>query len=134
VSDYIINNIKKRKLFLTQNHPTSTLILYVVKQILSRLHFDPLQKDNAIHPNEANLPNCWPVSPYERNHYGWDYDYDWKTFYEIKKDGNWQNFYLKLIGEIYFRHSSANAFKTYCNKIFLRLVRELSKTSFYPTM
>ena len=127
VTEYILANISKEKLFLTQNHPSSNLLLHCVNQLLSFLDFSPLSKGAITHLNEAGLPNCWPTSPYDKEYYNFQYSYGWAVFHEIKKDDNWKNYYLKLIGEILFEYSHDTKFRYLLDKLYIRYRRELAK-------
>lgn len=93
ISGFILEHIHKEKLFLTQNHPTSIVFIYLVNQILGTLNFPTIDCDcNDI--NEANLPGYWPTSPYELNYYMFPY--------KEEPDEGWKLFYSFLIAEIYY--------------------------------
>jgi hypothetical protein len=103
VSDFILRNIKNEKLFLTAAHPTSAVFIHCVNQIAGRLGLAPLPDTLPCHPNEANLPDCWPTSPYEKDYYGYTYANDWRSFYEKRVDSNWRRFHIRIIRNIYLR-------------------------------
>jgi hypothetical protein len=125
VADYIINNISKEKLFLTQNHQTSNFYIYCTNQILRHLGFSVMDSSKHFHPNEAGLPDCWPQSPYEAKHYKYGYHYNWKTFHPEKIDSNWHKFHLKLIGKIFLRKQRSLALP-FTRKLYLRYRIQLS--------
>ncbi len=103
VCDFIVNHIKNAKLFLMQCHPTSIIFIHCVNQILERLGFTSLSETLPYHPNEANLPDCWPTSPYEKKFYGYTYQNDWRTFYKNRVDSNWHRFHMRIIRKIYVK-------------------------------
>ncbi len=118
VSDYILDNLSKEKLFLTENHQTSSVYIHCINQILTRLELPPIDASRHLHPNEAALPDCWPTSPYEAKHYHYSYSLDWRMFHPEKIDSNWHRFYLRIIGKIFLKahrrsFASRMAFKSY---------------------
>jgi hypothetical protein len=60
-----------------------------------------LPSDDSVDPNEANLPDCFPESPYEKAYFEQRYISHWKQFHSRKKDSNWHRFHLKLILLVY---------------------------------
>jgi len=120
VADYIESNLGTEKLFLTQNHQTSSVYIYCVNQMLDILCFPRLSLPENLHPNEASLPDCWPQSPYETEFYGQSYRYDWRTFHPDKKDSNWHRFYLNIIGKIYLSYPMPWFRRFFC-QVYLRL-------------
>jgi Polysaccharide biosynthesis enzyme WcbI len=125
VSDYILKNISKEKIFLTENHQTSTFYIYCTNQILKHLGFSAMDSSKHFHPNEAGLPDCWPQSPYEAKYYKYEYPLDWKTFYPEKVDSNWHKFHIKIIGKIYLRKHPSLALSL-TSKLYLRYRVQLS--------
>lgn len=125
VSDYIINNISKEKIFLTQNHQTSSFYIYCANQILRHLGFSTIDSSERFHPNETGLPDCWPQSPYETKHYKYAYNFDWKTFYPEKVDSNWLRFHVKIIGKIFIRKHPSFPLSL-LRKLYLRYRIQLS--------
>ncbi|MEE9910730.1 MAG: hypothetical protein K4571_03300 [Deltaproteobacteria bacterium] len=125
VSDYILKNITKEKIFLTQNHQTSAFYIYCINQILGRLGFSPLDPTGPFHPNETGLPDCWPQSPYETKHYRYAYPFDWKIYYPDKIDSNWHRFYIRIIGKIFLR-KNASRLSSLTTKLYLRCRTQLS--------
>lgn len=93
ISDFILKNIHKEKLFLTQNHPTSIVFSYLVNQILSFLNVPSIPCDYS-NINAANLPGYWPISPYDSNYYNFSY--------QKIPDDSWKFFYSFLIAKIYY--------------------------------
>lgn len=78
VLDYIRQNIKEKKLFITQNHPTSTIFIHCVNQILSLLNideklFDKDYGDNILDIFGKYMPFILPISDNEIRHYGFKY-------------------------------------------------------------
>lgn len=104
IVDFIVDNLKKEKLFLTHNHQTSSVYIHCVNQILHILCLPLLSLPGRIHPNEIAMTDCWPQSPYETDFYGLDYLSDWQECHPERKDSNWHRFYLRLIGKIYFSY------------------------------
>lgn len=119
VSDYILKKINKEKIFLTQNHQTSTFYIYCTNQILTNLGLSAMDPSKCFHPNDAELPDCWPQSPYETKHYKYEYHCDWKTFHPKKVDSNWHRFHIKLIGKIFLRKHRSLSFP-FTRKLYLR--------------
>jgi hypothetical protein len=120
---YILENYKSEKLFLTHNHPSSQLLIHCANQVLSFLHYPLLKKEDHPHPNEAELPGYFPMSPYDKSHY----QLNWRHFYEKRKESSWRRWYLLRIIEVCLnRHSNKN-YKYYYEKIGLKLFRSLAK-------
>jgi len=113
-AEYILQNIGNRRLFLTQNHHTSEIYIHITNQILLKLGHKPLPSQNTYSVNEANLPDCWPQSPYETATLNYNYVTDWKTFHGTRKKSNWLRFNTKIISQIYNRHHSSLWRRTYC--------------------
>lgn len=122
VSDFIVANIRTKKLFLTQNHPTSTVFIHCVNQINDLLGFPKLLESKDTIPNETGLPDCWPTSPYEVAFYGYQYRSEWRHFHKEKMDSNWKRFYVRLIGTIH----DLGGFSTVWNRLYVKV---LSKTT-----
>jgi hypothetical protein len=121
ISDFIACNLRKNKLFLTQNHPTSIVFVYCVNQMLRRLGFSVLPETLSYHVNEASLPDCWPLSPYEKKFYGYQYNDDWQVLHPERKDSNWYKFHLKIIGKIYFKNKILTP-KLVFERFYLRIM------------
>lgn len=109
ISDFITRNIQNEKLFLTQSHPTSAVFIHCVNQILERLGLILLPERLLCHPNEANLPDCWPSSPYEKEFYRYTYQNDWRQYYKKRVDSNWHRFHIRIIRKIYLRNQVSAA-------------------------
>lgn len=124
---YILKNMKSERLFLTLNHPASGLLIHCANQILSLLNYPPLEKSH--HPNEARLPGCLPISPYEKNFYGFNYQDNWRQHFDKRKQGNWKHAYLKCILEIYLNINSFKQknMKFYISKFQGKLIRSICK-------
>jgi hypothetical protein len=113
-TEYILENIESRRLFLTQNHHTSEIYIYITNQILDKLKFNPIPGPNTYTFNEANLPDCWPQSPYETYILNYKYITDWKTFHGTRRKSNWLRFNIKIISQIYNRYYSSLWRRIYC--------------------
>jgi len=120
VADFIERKLSIEKLFLTQNHQTSSVYMHCVNQMLDILHLPRLLLPENLHPNEAALPDCWPQSPYETEFYGQSYRCDWRTFHPDKKDSNWHRFHLNIIGKIYLSYPMSWFLRVFW-KVYLRL-------------
>ena len=85
ISHFIQKNLSQKKLFLSQSHPTSPVFIHCVDQILNRLGYSQLPSTLPFSLNEVNYIQCWPTSPYEIEHYRFEYvdheDPGWKTFF-----------------------------------------------------
>lgn len=73
ISDYIYNNISKKMLFLTQNHPTSDLFIECARRIyevlidrtiIKRKEINIEGKFRSVPINLTNLPGYWPIDHY----------------------------------------------------------------------
>jgi len=127
ISHFIIDNLRTNKLFLTQNHPTSILLLHCVNQILNLLTFYPLKKESSDHPNEASMPGCWPSSPYDQKIYKFSYNYHWSVFHDSRNDDNWRIFYLKLIREILCKEMAGKKWPLILAKMHINIRRGIYK-------
>lgn len=120
VADFIVSRLATERLFLTQNHQTSSLYIHCVNQMLTLLNLPNLTFSDRIHPNEAGLPDCWPQSPYEIKFYRQQYLCEWQKFHSKKQDSNWHRFYLNTIGKIYLSYPMPWFAKIFW-KVYLRL-------------
>ena len=100
VCEYLLDNIKKLKLFTTQNHPTSPVLIYVAKHVLKLLGINTLPQYDYSKNDEASLGDCWPDSPYELKFYDYQYKLKWQELFSKKRDSNWARFGVRLIGDI----------------------------------
>jgi len=95
VSKFIEENIKKHRLFFTQNHPTPRVHVYVVNQILRLLNPNNAPViEVSDYPENSFMdiqPGVWPSTDYERKF--------WKFSYEETHRG--PAFYRKHIRRIY---------------------------------
>ena len=91
VSEFIEKNIRKHKLFLTQNHPTTCVFIHCVNQILSILGYNHKYDEFAYPENICNLPG-------EMSHTSYDIKY-WN--FEYKNNNINNNWYVKHIKNIY---------------------------------
>ena len=74
-SDFILANYRKHKLFLTQNHPSTSVYVHLVNQILIILGYGCII-DNpfGLPENLAGLRGNWPHSTYEVDTYRFQFD------------------------------------------------------------
>ena len=74
VSDYILENYRKEKLFLTKNHPTSCIFKVMIEQILEILNIErSLDIFDFTNNNLCNLPGYQPHSEYEVEFFKFEY-------------------------------------------------------------
>jgi hypothetical protein len=119
-SDFIVENLRTRKLFLTHAHPTSAVFIHCVNQIAGRLGLPKVPDSQDTLPNETRLPDCWPTSPYERDFYGYRYRNNWRHLHAEKMDSNWKRFYVKLIGRLH--HPSG--FSGVWSRLYVKVLRK----------
>ena len=98
IYDFIKDNYKSKKLFLTHNHPTTVIFKHIIKQILNILNKPyKITIDNVINEEIENpgfdIP-CYVLTPYDIQNLELLYNYN----DEWKKDG------IKLINIIYNFH------------------------------
>jgi hypothetical protein len=80
--DYIVGNYRQAKLFLTHNHPATSLFLWILLQIRDVTGLPlSLERIDAKDENLADLPLPYgsPISPYDKAVHGFEFDYrpDW---------------------------------------------------------
>tara|TARA_Y100000389_G_scaffold196763_1_gene230230 strand:+ start:8797 stop:9591 length:795 start_codon:yes stop_codon:yes gene_type:complete len=93
VSDFIEENIKKHKLFYTQNHPAMCVFIHCINQILKKLNNDN-QLDLFKYGNKPpGFPGHWPSTKYDIDY--WKFEYDEPVNNE---------FYIDHICKIYERY------------------------------
>jgi hypothetical protein len=106
ISDFIVDNYKKRLLFLIPQHPTSSIFLNVANQILKILNIDQLSNkvidginDTSIEDSTYNLSSCmFPL------HKSAIMDYNLEYGEEYLEDS--ENFYLqRLITYLNMNHN-----------------------------
>jgi len=82
IIDFIMKNIHKQKLFLTQDHPTSFVFNEITRQICDHLELDyDIERSNKFEENLVGLPdsvynrndNQYPISRYAILHFGFEY-------------------------------------------------------------
>lgn len=96
ISTFIEENIRKHKLFLTQNHPTTCIFVHCVNQILSILGYNTTIYDEfSYDENIIKLPGSWPSTTYDIEY--WSFKYDINNI-----DNNW---YVPHIKNIYNNYS-----------------------------
>lgn len=91
VATFIEKNIKKHRLFFTQNHPTSCVFIHCVNQILSILGYNHKFDEFAYPENICNLPGEWPQTSNDIKY--WNFEYK-----NININNNW---YIEHIKNIY---------------------------------
>ncbi len=88
VSDFIREQLRKKRLFLIQSHPTSVVYIHCVNQILKCLGYDDVNPSLPFSIDDVELDPCWPITPYEFNHYQFEFidgpDSNWQSFYSEK--------------------------------------------------
>lgn len=94
ISEFINTNLQETRLFYTQNHPTNEIFICCVNQLLDLLGLHPLALSKKFPDNFAQLPGCWPISPYDSATFGYRF---------IRNDNDWEKFYRKLILKIYLQ-------------------------------
>ena len=94
VSDYIEENIRREKLFFTQNHPTTSIFIHCVNQIMDLLKIDHKFKKENYKQNEINLPGSWIHTQYDINY--WNFNYDVKLEQHLA-----EHHYIQHIKNIY---------------------------------
>lgn len=99
ITDFILNNLRERNLFLTRNRPSTTFFVEILSQIKKmtglKLSIDKLNIDNE---NLALLAQTnTPISPYdvEVHRYHFKHNSDWR--FQGKQ-------LIKLISKNYSRH------------------------------
>lgn len=93
ISEFIIANLQEARLFYTQNHPTNEIFICCANQLLNLLGLNPLALPKKFPDNFAQLPGCWPISPYDSATFGYRFS---------RNDADWEKFYRKLMLNIHF--------------------------------
>ena len=79
LTDYILRNYKKNKLFLTHNHPSNLMFIEIIFQLGKIVGID-LSRDKLLGMDLPELPgtNC-PISPYDikQHEYKFPFHQDW---------------------------------------------------------
>lgn len=78
VADFIEENIKKHKLFFTQNHPTSYVFVHCVNQVLEILGYENKYDVFGYPRNIVNLPGIWKHTTHDIKY--WKFDYHVKPY------------------------------------------------------
>ena len=94
VSDYIIKNVRSKKLFYTQNHPSSHIFIHCVNQILQILSINDLYNVNQVKKGDVIGSGSWCSTSYDINY--WKFTYK-ETPYDDKYIGHITNIYNKFI-------------------------------------
>ena len=88
VSDFILEKLKKKRLFYIQSHPTRVVYIHCVNQILNCLGYDKLIPSLPFSMDDIECDLCWPITPYEFKHYRFEFidgpDSNWHSFYSQK--------------------------------------------------
>ena len=75
VSQFIKDNISKKRLFFTQNHPTTCVFIHCANQILSILNeitrYDP---NDYKYENIASLPGRWLHTSYDKKYWNFEFN------------------------------------------------------------
>lgn len=91
ISNFIVENIRKHRLFLTQNHPTSCIFAFCANQVLKLLgceyQFDVFNEQEFFHTNFY-----WKHTSYDNKY--WKFEFDLKKYIDDK-------YYIKHIERIY---------------------------------
>ena len=90
VTDFIVKHIRTRKLFFTQNHPTTCVFVHIANQVLSILGHNHKYDEFAYPDNVINLPGEWPTTTYDSKY--------WKFEYSVNTQNTW---YIPHIIKIY---------------------------------
>lgn len=93
VSEFIEKNIRKHKLFLRQNHPTSCVFIHCVNQILSILGYDHKFNEFQYPENICNLPSILPHTSYDLKYWNFEYKINISDKYFINHIKNIYNNY-----------------------------------------
>jgi hypothetical protein len=91
ISDYIESNIRKKRLFLTQNHPTTPIFVECANQIISLLGYSKVLLESDFENNIAGFSKGWPFSDADLDY--WKFD-----FKDIRKDNK---FFVKHIKRMF---------------------------------
>lgn len=110
ISEFIEKNIRKHKLFLTQNHPTTCVFVHCVNQILSILGHNHKYDEFAYPENICNLPGEWPHTSYDCKY--WNFEY--------KNDNINNNWYVEHIKYIYNNYNIMNQNDDFFKDVFKR--------------
>jgi hypothetical protein len=94
VSDYIINNVRSKKLFYTQNHPSSHIFIHCVNQILQILSINDLYNVNQVKKCDVIGSVTWCSTSYDINY--WKFTYK-ETPHDDKYIWHITNIYNKFI-------------------------------------
>jgi hypothetical protein len=101
LSQYIQNNYKKTKLFITHNHPEPVLFYELIRKIIAihpiNIDFDKVKSNT----NRLNQTNC-AISPYDVSCHG----------YEFSFDNDWIDKGVSLIDILYQSHVSSKKYLT----------------------
>jgi FkbM family methyltransferase len=106
VSEFIEKNIRKHKLFFTQNHPTTCVFIHCVNQILSILGHNHKFDAFSYPENICNLPGEWPHTSYDIKY--WNFEYKNNNINNSWYVGHIKNIYNKcdnFFNDIFRRHS-----------------------------
>jgi len=127
VSEFIEKNIRKHKLFFTQNHPTTCVFIHCVNQILSILGYNHKFDEFSYPENICNLPGEWPHTSYDIKY--WNFEY---------KNNNINNsWYINHIKNIYIKCDNIEYLFPLSYSIPLKFVKnsmEIKKTRLFSPL
>jgi len=124
VSDFIEKNIKKHKLFFTQNHPTTCVFIHCVNQILYILGYDYKFDEFSYPENICNLPGEWPHTSYDIKY--WNFEY--------KNNNINNNWYVEHIKNIYNNFEYLFPLSYSIPLKFVKNAKEIKKTRLFSPL
>ena len=80
ISRFLHDNIISKKIFITQNHPTSIVFINVVEKIIEKLNYEYKFCEKKYDFNEAKLECYWPHNKIDLNYWNFSYDQPEPTF------------------------------------------------------
>jgi len=131
VSSYILQNHTTERIFLTQNHPTSGILVYCANQILKILNYGLIKQTEIKSINEANLPGYYFTTPYS-NCFDLKYDHSiTDSLFKNKRGNCWERQQITLLGKIYLqRHKSSKNIKYKVEKLYIGYIRFMLKLKY----
>ncbi len=116
VTDFIVKHIRTRKLFFTQNHPTTCVFVHIANQVLSILGHNHKYDEFAYPDNVINLPGEWPTTTYDSKY--------WKFEYSVNTQDTW---YIPHIIKIYQNYTVSHLYPL-SYSIPLKSIQKLNET------
>lgn len=74
VSDFILKNYKKTKLFLTPNHPSHVILIEIARQILEKLNVDVSEFYKMTETDVYNLGGDWTFSTHDKTFHNFEFN------------------------------------------------------------